>query len=409
MTFQKPITPQILHKDDADDVLLSDVRALIPARIERDTADTVIRDWNSEDRRLFHDVYRSEGPLYILRSVPTSIDPISATTLLEFEVNLSEFYSRKGEGLHLSASYLPARIEEYLRRIFLEHVAPVSHEDAEALAIKLSESEHWGCARVNAYTMMNDTKNYFFYRKSHEHVPGLMLIEVARQAMYHYFYSSSGYARGEVSISMSDLDVRFLSYVESTYAVEVLVAQTDGIARKTPKFVDKIARFFQNGREVANIRLQGGAMKMPLFKRMRILNFPDDHWFTPTNRVLRNVLVATGDRLSVRADLLMLSLKAVTVKSSVALEKLSDVKSVSIHIDGVGFLCLPIAALDLSGDHIALRFDILSREQSVALKEAIKSHFFFVKREDVLSPLKLSDPKSSTSEERAASRYEAIS
>jgi hypothetical protein len=99
----------------------------------------------------------------------------------------------------------------------------------------------------------------------------------------------------------------------------------------------------------------------------------------------------------------------VTVKSSVALERLSDVKSVSIHIDGVGFLCLPIVALDLSGDHVALRFDILSREQSVALKEAIKSHFFFVKREDVLSPLQLSDPKSSTSEERAASRYEAIS
>ena len=40
-------------------------------------------------------------------------------------------------------------------------------------------------------TMFNDTKNYFFYRKHHEHVPGIMLMEVARQAMYAQFYKYS--------------------------------------------------------------------------------------------------------------------------------------------------------------------------------------------------------------------------
>ncbi|WWL43725.1 hypothetical protein V5O39_18795 [Pseudomonas parakoreensis] len=36
-------------------------------------------------------------------------------------------------------------------------------------------------------------------------MPGLMLIEAARQAMYAQFYEHSGYARGEVSISIVDL------------------------------------------------------------------------------------------------------------------------------------------------------------------------------------------------------------
>lgn len=408
MTFQKPLTPQILHKDVADDVLLSDVRALIPARIERESADSVVRDWGTEDQRLFFESYRSEGPLYILRSVPASIDSNAAMALSEFELSLSEFYRRDGEHLNLVASHLPESVEELLRRTFLPHVTPMNRDDAAILAARLTESEQWAGARVNSYRILNDTKNYFFYRKSHEHVPGLMLIEVARQAMYHYFYSASGYDRGEVSISMSELDVRFSSYVESTYAVEVLIAQTEGIARKTPKFVDKTARFFQNGREVARVRLQGGAMKMPLFKRMRVLNFPDDHWFAPSERVLRDVLVGTDGRLSLRADLQMLSLKGVSVKSSPALEESGDVRSVSIHIDGIGFLCLPIGSHDVSGDRVVLRFDTLSRDQSIALKEAIKSHFFFVAREDFVST-RPSETKPLNSGDRTATRYEAIS
>ncbi|WP_400770688.1 AfsA-related hotdog domain-containing protein [Methylosinus sporium] len=408
MTFQNPITPQILHKDVADDVLLSDVRALIPARIDRELADAVVRDWSPEDQRLFFKSYRSEGPRYILRSVPTSIDSNTTIPLSEFELSLPEFYRRDGERLHLVASHLPEGVEELLRRTFLPHVTPMSRDDATILAAKLTESQQWAGARVNSYRILNDTKNYFFYRKSHEHVPGLMLIEVARQAMYHYFYSASGYDRGEVSISMSELDVRFSSYVESTYAVEVLISQTEGIARKTPKFVDKTARFFQNGREVARVRLQGGAMKMPLFKRMRVLNFPDDHWFAPSDRVLRDVLVGTDGRLSLRADLQMLSLKGLSVKSSAELADIGNIRSVSIHIDGSGFLCLPIGSRAVSGDRIMLQFDTLSRDQSIALKEAIKSHFFFVTRED-FSSTRLYETKPSNSVDQAASRYEAIS
>ena len=39
-------------------------------------------------------------------------------------------------------------------------------------------------ARPTVYcaNMYNDTKNHFFYRKHHEYVPGIMVIEVARQA-----------------------------------------------------------------------------------------------------------------------------------------------------------------------------------------------------------------------------------
>lgn len=408
MTFQKPITPQILHKDSADDVLLKDVRALAPAWIERDAMDLIVNECGQDAKQRLRTAYRLEGMLYVLRSVPESIDSTSAAALPEFEMNLSEFYSKDDDRMRLTARYLPTQVENCLRQAFFPHVAPVANEESEALAIILSESKRWGRARVNCYSMLNDTKNYFFYRKSHEHVPGLMLIEVARQAMYHYVYASSGYNRGEVSISMSTLDVEFMSYVESTYAVEVLVSQTEGIARETPRFVDKTASFFQNGRQVAKIRLVGGAMKMPLFKRMRTLNFPDSHWFAPSDRVLRSALVNAGDRLSTRVDLEMLSMKAVSVKWRIEANDF-DVKSISIYVEAFGFLCLPVDSYDILDDHVILHLDALSRAQSTTLKEVIKSHFFFVAKEGFAACSALSEPKPSNSNERATSRYESIS
>ncbi|WP_159732793.1 AfsA-related hotdog domain-containing protein [Methylosinus sp. Ce-a6] len=410
MTFQKPITPHILHKDSPDDVLLQDVRELIPARIERDAMDAVVENWNNAEKQRFCELYRPEGALYVLRSVPASIDLISAASLAEFEVNLLEFYTQDDGAMRLTAQYLPSGVEEYLRRAFLPHVAQVTREESEALAIGLAKSECWKRARVSCYLMLNDTDNYFFYRKAHEHVPGLMLIEVARQAMYHYVYNSSGYDRGEISISMSTLDVQFISYVESTYAVEALVTQTEGLARKTPRFVDKTASFFQNGRSVAKIRLQGGAMKMPLFKRMRTLNFPETHWFTPSNRVLRRALVNTDGRLSIRVDLEMLSMRAVSVKGQIETDGHCEVKSVSIYADGFGFLCLPVDSYSVAGDRTILHLDTLSREQSNALKDVIKSHFFFVTRDDFASHSTLSEAEiSSSRNDSAMSRYEVIS
>jgi hypothetical protein len=409
MTFQKPITPQILHKDSADDILLKDVRALAPAWIERDTMDLIVNECDQDAKQRLCTAYRPEGKLYVLRSVPESIDSTSAAALPEFEMHLSEFYSKDDDRMRLTARYLPTQVENYLRRAFFPHVAPVAYEESEGLAITLSESKRWERARVNCYSMLNDTKNYFFYRKSHEHVPGLMLIEVARQVVYHYVYTSCGYNRGEVSISMSTLDAEFMSYVESAYAVEVLISQTEGVARKTPRFIDKTANFFQNGRQVAKIRIVGGVMKMPLFKRMRTLNFPESHWFAPSDRVLRTALVNTNSRLSIRVDLEMLSMKAASVKWQIEADDYCNVKSISIYVESFGFLCLPVHSYDILDDHVVLHFDALSREQTTTLKEVIKSHFFFVAKEGFAARSVLSEPEPSNNNERATSRYETVS
>ncbi|WP_267881400.1 AfsA-related hotdog domain-containing protein [Xenorhabdus nematophila] len=139
--------------------------------------------------------------------------------------------------------------------------------------------------------MKNDTKHYFFYRKEHEHVPGLMLIEMSRQAMYHHVYSYSGYSRGDVSITISSLEVDFCAFTESSYELEVIVSTTSDIAHTCPRHIDLISSFYQNGNLVARVRLKGGVLKLNVFKRMRTLNFPKDHWFRLFPRTNRFVML----------------------------------------------------------------------------------------------------------------------
>lgn len=233
--------------------------------------------------------------------------------------------------------------------------------------------------------VLNDTKNYFFYRKPHEHVPGLMLIETARQAMYHYFYSFSGYERGDVSISITNLHVSFFTYIESVYDVEVLVMQTEGLARSKPRFVDKTARFYQNGRLVARVRLEGGAMKMNLFRRMRTLNFPENHWFIPSKRISSHLLIGIEGDLPVQAKLVMLSLRFMQLNITPGcIDRRCSARNVSLHIEGGGFLCLPVASVKATSDGgtVLAELGCLSREQMAALKEVVKCHCFFAKHDE---------------------------
>lgn len=383
MTLSNPINSKIVHKDHTDDILIHNFCDIIPAWIDGKLVENLYQTWSVRDAAVFDSAYRAEGELFVLRGVPLYLNRCAAKDVPDFEIDLSQYYSPVHDQLLLTARYLPKTVEAYLRQRFLPDVAPVAPDDARAVAELLGLSPAWLLARVSSYTVLNDTTNYFFYRKPHEHVPGLMLIEIARQAMYHYFYSFSGYERGEVSISISNLSVEFSTYTESTYGVEVLVTQAERLVRNKPRFVDKVASFYQKGRLVAKVRLEGGAMKMNLFRRMRALNFPEDHWFVPSERMSSQVLIGTESGLPIQAKLIMLSVRLIHLSvSSDHIERLCTAKDVSLHISGMGFLCLPVTSIAATSGDGTLMAEVgtASRELMAALKEAIKCHCFFVGR-----------------------------
>lgn len=374
MDRQLPLTPQVLHKGTTEDVLLSGFQDILPARLGRAEMDYLHQALDQSGLEALRQSYRCEGPdEWVLASIPAWICEQDFAVLGGFEMQVQGFYERLGDGYHLNAPWLPHQVERYLQRHFgLPEIHPAQ---VTLLADQLYALPDWQRANLSSYRLMNDTNNYFFYNKPHEHVPGLMLIEVARQAMYHYFYSHSGYRRGDISISIEDLVVSFNVYTESTYEVEVVVQHSTGEKCHQPRTVDMTAKFFQNGSLVTTLRLQGSAMKMLLFKRMRTINFPEHHWFAPSNRVLPQVLLQMADGSSQEARLEHVSLRAARVSG---LDETLQVRQLSIYVKDTGFLSFPIADCQPSGQagvQVAL-FAKLDRATLSTLKEVIKCHCF---------------------------------
>lgn len=380
MTSLKPITPDIVHKDSIHDVLISDATHIVPAWMEKTQSTTLAKHWSADDIDRFNAVYREEDGIFALRGIPLYLNRSVVEGEQDFDINLLEYYSLSEGRCRLNARYLPRSVEACLRRRFLPAEEPPSDQVIAHVATLLAHAPDWSAAPVSSCRMVNDTENYFFYRKPHEHVPGLMLIEVARQSMYHYVYNFSGYERGDVSISMSELDIRFMSYVESAYDVEVLVTQTDGMRRSKPRFIDKTASFYQNGRLVARVHLVGGAMKAHVFRRMRVLNVPESHWFVPSSRLSIQALIGIQGCLPIQTTLTALSLRGGRLRISHGLvDMLQAAQHLSIHVEKSGFLSFPLESIEASAheDEITVTFGDLSREQMIALKETIKCHCFF--------------------------------
>ncbi|NER61329.1 hypothetical protein G3435_17895 [Pseudomonas sp. MAFF212428] len=378
MDRQLPLTPHILHKSAADDVLLSGLMDILPAQLADATVTQMLAALDPAQCQLLHSLYRQEPVgVWILRSIPLFIEGDALAALSSFEMDLQGFYQPVAGGYQLTAQWLPRQVEAYLQRHL--NTPLLDAHAVRQMADLLFEWPQWTVSSRTAYTVLNDTNNYFFYNKPHEHVPGLMLIEVARQAMYHYVYSHTGYRRGEVSISIEDLNVSFSSYTESTYAVEVVVEHTTSEKRRQPRSIDKTATFFQNGAVVATLRLRGNVMKMPLFKRMRTLSFPEHHWFSPSARVLPDVLLQTASGHSFVGQLMHLSLTGLRFRgSATGLAGDQAINQAAIHVQGIGFISFAIKGCqpgEAEDERIA-HFDVLDKQTLVALKEVIKCHCF---------------------------------
>jgi len=70
-----------------------------------------------------------------------------------------------------------------------------------------------------------DTSNYFFFRRHQEHVPGVMLIEAARQAIYAHYHHHSRWTRAQAAFTIESLNVDFHNFINPNYPVRIRVEE----------------------------------------------------------------------------------------------------------------------------------------------------------------------------------------
>lgn len=319
----------------------------------------------------------------MLKGIPATIPAQDNQQYNQFEIKLASFYDAQEDGSwRIKTPLMPVSVMTLLKskgaysnaREVVLPTATVSHMQT-LLAQRLNTPK----APVFSYLARNDTTNYYFYRKMHEHMPGTMLIEMARQAFYHYVYSETGHLRGNVAISMTDLNAKFINYVESAYAVEILTYQSDMMLRTLPRIADKTISFYQNGHKAAQIRIKGPVIKNPLFKRLRTLHIPRSHWFTLSPCVSHHVLLRNEHDECLQAVLNQISTSGIRLDAN----SIADVECTSamLYLQGTGFITFSLTGEKTQiGGGVELPFGELTASAAYQLQHIIKCYGVFCEK-----------------------------
>lgn len=386
INIERKVSRDVVHKSHDDDVLIYDARPLLPSWLPATVAQAAGAAPSTMEALTL--AYRPDGERWILRALPTyirleTLEPCGLTACLE---EIQANYELQADTLVLTGIRVLESTQAKLSALV---------QDGTSLSIAQRRQVHDALRHLPGYpiqgmvyfTMFNDTSNYFFYRKHHEHVPGLMLIEVARQAMYAQYYEHSGFARGEVSISIVDLLSSFPRYTESSYQVDVLVCDYDEQPQLRARKVDKRARFFQGNELVADIRLRGEAIKMPVFKRMRNISINSSHWFRPLKSIRNEVLVRLdcGRHLCGQLELLSMNgLQLRCMETTTALDS-STHGHIYLYLESEGLVTLPVHALHEqsgpNGRSLKLQLANLDATMRFKWREVLKQFAYFSHQE----------------------------
>ncbi|WP_322037463.1 AfsA-related hotdog domain-containing protein [Burkholderia cepacia] len=240
-------------------------------------------------------------------------------------------------------------------------------------AIEQFLTHHGVSARSTSFEFVNLADHYFFYRKPHEHVSGIMLLEAARQTIYYQLYTYSKHVLGKVTVSLSELNAKFYGYAELMYPIEIVVDDLTGTDDLQPREVRYASSFYQRGALIARIDSVAPVIGLDKFKLARNACLFDAERFAPLpSAPVISLLTSDGMGQSI------VSLRKIGKQSCVtSAAKFGDASSALLTVIYDGDICFkaPVTRAGQDEDGIAWDFGHVEYAELERLKEMIKRGF----------------------------------
>lgn len=393
---QYKLSADMLHKESPEDVLLCYGHGSMPARLR--TSD--LRKLNDSDIRFLARYYEAcpdiddpanNDPYRYNTSVPARLSGGEAVTLQETEEGrriLEQCYRKVGNDYTVNVDYVPEIDEIFMLRALHKSERWIHDVERGSITTILEAAGiPENNPRILYVSFYNDLNNYFFYKKHHEHVPGMMTIEAGRQTVYAHFYRYSGIKRGEVSISIANLSTNFYAYTDSNYPVRIVVEDVDP-SMNPHKWLHKRATFYQRGMKIAQFELTGPVTQMSKFKKRRLVPINEAHDFEPVKNVRRTLYLTAADGKTHECELRTLSAKRCHVKFKAGtLVQLGETFSVALYAKVFGDVTGQAQIVDLrdtgKGMTAELQIAELGPQDQEKLSEIVKNFTHVVVKNDI--------------------------
>lgn len=388
------VDKNLVHKDSDEDVLIFNGRGALPSFIEK----KLLSSWalSQSEMDFFYENYVACDCLtqnsvtgevfYRLRSILPMLKKATVLAFANADILPScvlNNYEERGDFFILKTQYVNENEELQLLKLFGNRKMQIDNLYRRQLSVLLGSLS--GLERPDIYytTMFNDAKNYYFYRKHHEHVPGVMFIEVARQAMYEHFYTYHGIEKGSVSLSIQSLLVDFKNYANTNYPIHLMVESVpvdnakDGYA--SIQTMEKKVTFYQSTNVIAVASLRYLSIQMGLFKKIREVEPDPAHRYFPIKNFSNNVFLTDEDGKKYEGQLNSLSLNGMNLTCPTGCEPELGAKfDYSFYIEALGFIhgTAQLRWKTLTAKGLDAGFLITQMSESVEkkLKDAIKNY-----------------------------------
>lgn len=290
------INRTLVHKQHSKNVLLSNLRRILPRALPLETMELAAGHVSPEDYQLLLRVYRplgcptilGQGKRYILREFLGALrltqgqyqevlQALPEDTSQEF----TRLYSPHQDSRERTRYYLESPVDDdLLNRIIKQGGKAEYYIDNGTQARASAILESLGYPQVPQEdirdiflaNMVVDTSHEFFFEHPNEHVPGIMILEACRQMIIACSHSFGGVSREHSHMILDLLEARFTGFLE-LYAPIILRAEV--IQKREHRgawtSVALDITIHQNGSQLGRVTCSGSTVGSGAFKRIRRL------------------------------------------------------------------------------------------------------------------------------------------
>lgn len=308
----EPVDPKLVHKNNIDNILISNLRRSLPIRVDAGEFDSkIFPHCSQEEKEILSEFYlhtATDNPAgeYRLKGVAFVYTSEEAKSKLSNK-NISKddirvfltHYKRSTDRSHYHLIKHPhenillklASMMGYSKQIIPD---PKKAEISEILDKYDVLLEH----DIFYANMIIDTSHYYFFEHPNDHIPGMMLVEAVRQLLVACTHKYGKVPLSGYNFILSSLAGSFNSYLELNYPVLLKVIQTDLRTYNSGTWAnaDFQVHVYQNKKENAVLNFQEAVIANKVFKRLRNTKKPadDSQWFILRENIEHQAMIRSA-------------------------------------------------------------------------------------------------------------------
>lgn len=400
------IDKEFVHKEKDENVHIRNLRRVLPRKIKGNIFEEFLATRTADDQRFLLENYQKithsmpcsdgQGVFYLLRSIPCQIPIETVDELLKCDratgSKCSHFFShyekQEQDGYYRLVKQPQSGFDEIsiLQLLKLKENHIQDNVKAQLSAI-IEQGDGFEKDEMFIASMYVDIGHPYFFEHKNEHVPGMMIVESARQLMIACSHVYGHVPLEKVNFIVNEIHTEFKGYVELSFPSKFVVT-FDSLTENRKGYwshFHSVVTMFQKNVEVAVVKFTANIIERKVFDKLRKARNGEDALvrFIPASGVTHRINLRDKEKHQYQAKILDVSEQGflLTFDEDTSISENEEYEFI-IYIEDAGndefifgFCKVKWTEISEGGLMAGFYFSALDQANLKNLKDAIKRNF----------------------------------